>query len=203
MLILPQPSSSRSHSPHHSGRSNSPTHPKPLRAHDGFGTPSSSYAEFEPERRRRSSPMPFYGPGVSTMPPRAGSLQLEGLLSKEWHSMAGLINAQDLRHATQEHFDPEPMIKACVKVFVTQVMPSYALPWARGEEARSTGSGFVVELPAYENKEVVHPNASGAAPGCKCIVTNAHVVENFSLVQVWALLCAEHFILQAMATSIS
>ena len=107
--------------------------------------------------------------------------------------MAGLTNVQELRHAAlmTQGYDPEPMIKACVKVFVTQVQPSYAMPWARGEEARSTGSGFVVEMPpeppgsdsephVYET----HPDAEKAAPGRRCIVTNAHVVENFSLVQV-------------------
>ena len=112
-----------------------------------------------------------------------------------WHSMAGQMNSHDLRHAAEEGFDPEPMIKACVKVFVTQVTPSYSLPWARGEETRSTGSGFVVELPSLEHRnETVHPNAKGAAPGCRCIVTNAHVVENFSLVQVRPAGSAEKYV---------
>ena len=113
-----------------------------------------------------------------------------------WHSMAGQLNARDLRHAAVEGFDPDPMIKACVKVFVTQVTPSYSFPWTRGEEARSTGSGFVVELPQSEDE--VHPDAAGAAPGRRCIVTNAHVVESFSLVQVRPAGSAEKFVARVM-----
>ena len=122
--------------------------------------------------------MPFHPPGWITGP-RPGPLQLDSTMDDLdwWHSMAGQMNSHDLRHAVEEGFDPEPMIKACVKVFVTQVTPSYSLPWARGEETRSTGYGFVVELPSLEHRnETVHPNAKGAAPGCRCIVTNAHVV---------------------------
>jgi S1-C subfamily serine protease len=105
--------------------------------------------------------------------------------------MAGQTNVQDLRRATlaKQGYDPEPMIKACVKVFVTQVQPSYALPWARGEEARSTGSGFVVMLPPEVDMAgglpgTLHPDAAPAAPNARVIVTNAHVVENYSLIQV-------------------
>ena len=89
----------------------------------------------------RGSPNPF-------QPIRGGS----DLGHDDAYSMAGLTNVQDLRNAAIMHqgYDPEPMIKACVKVFVTQVQPSYAMPWARGEEARSTGSGFVVEMPPNE-----------------------------------------------------
>ena len=58
------------------------------------------------------------------------------------------------------------------------------MPWARGEEARSTGSGFVVQMPTSALGIVTHADAAGAAPGARCILTNAHVVENFSLVQV-------------------
>ena len=81
-------------------------------------------------------------------------------------------------------YDAEPMIKACVKVFVTQVTPSYSVPWVRGEEARSTGSGFAVVLPLLSDGVTLHPKSDGAAEGSRCIVTNAHVVENFSLIQV-------------------
>ena len=65
-------------------------------------------------------------------------------------SMAGLMNPQELRRAAAAGAlacEPEQMIKACIKVFVTQVTPSYSVPWSRGEEARSTGSGFGVLLP--------------------------------------------------------
>ena len=75
--------------------------------------------------------------------------------------MAGLTNMHDLRQG----YDPEPMIKACVKVFVTQVQPSYGMPWARGEEARSTGSGFVVCLPEVADEPPVHASAFAAAAG--------------------------------------
>ena len=132
----------------------------------------------------RGSPNPFH-------PIRDRSGAGSAGADDEAYSMAGLTNVQELRRAAQVHrgYDPEPMIKACVKVFVTQVQPSYAMPWARGEEARSTGSGFVVTMPpeidmADDPTGELHEAASAAAPGCRCIVTNAHVVENFSLIQV-------------------
>ena len=79
--------------------------------------------------------------------------------------MAGLTNMHDLRQG----YDPEPMIKACVKVFVTMVTPSYAMPWARGEEARSTGSGFVVTLPGLGDGDDLHAGAAAAAAGSRCM----------------------------------
>lgn len=206
-MFMPQPSS-HPRSPRH-GRATSPMRPKARRALEGrswptespIGSPGGGFVdEFESDRRRRSSPMPF-NPSGSGIQPRPGPLQLDGSSDDwdGWHSMAGQMNAHDLRHAAQEGFDPEPMIKACVKVFVTQVTPSYSLPWARGEETRSTGSGFVVELPSFElTNETVHSNAAGAAAGCRCIVTNAHVVENFSLVQVRPAGSAKKYVARVM-----
>lgn len=158
----------------------------------------------------RGSPNPF-------QPIRGGSdLGHDG---QEPYSMAGLTNVQELRRAAlmTQGYDPEPMIKACVKVFVTQVQPSYAMPWARGEEARSTGSGFVVEMPPNEltfpsgngedgpggapavvSEREVHPGAQAAAPGMRCILTNAHVVEHFSLVQVRCAGSAEKYVAKVL-----
>ena len=131
----------------------------------------------------RGSPNPFQ--------PIRGRSDSAGGGDDEYASLAGQTNVQELRRAAMKAkgFDPEPMIKACVKVFVTQVQPSYAMPWARGEEARSTGSGFVVTMPpeidmAGGPTGELDARASPAAPGCRCIVTNAHVVENYSLIQV-------------------
>ena len=161
----------------------------------------------------RGSPNPF-------QPIRGGSdLGHDG----EGYSMAGLTNVQELRRTAlmTQGYDPEPMIKACVKVFVTQVQPSYAMPWTRGEEARSTGSGFVVEMPPNElifpgssgedvpsggacsasavaSERETHPGAASAAPGMRCIVTNAHVVENFSLVQVRCAGSAEKYVAKVL-----
>ena len=47
-------------------------------------------------------------------------------------------------------------------------------------------SGDVANAPAQEAmvERETHPDAAAAAAGRRCIVTNAHVVENFSLVQV-------------------
>jgi S1-C subfamily serine protease len=120
----------------------------------------------------RGSPNPF-------QPVRGGSSSVDD----ENYSMAGLTNVQELRRKAHG-YDPEPMIKACVKVFTTSVQPSYSMPWARGEETRSTGSGFVVSLPEVAGEPEVHPDAAAAGAGQRVIVTNAHVVENFSLIQV-------------------
>lgn len=128
----------------------------------------------------RGSPNPF-------QPIRARASPAPALVD-EGFSMAGLTNMQELRL----QYDPEPMIKACVKVFVTQVTPSYSMPWARGEETRSTGSGFVVSLPDTDDE--VHPSAKAAAAGGRCIVTNAHVVENYSLIQVRCAGSAEKYV---------
>jgi len=57
---------------------------------------------------------------------------------------------------------------ACVKVFCTSVAPCYTLPWLRGAESHSSGSGFAVQLPSGEQR----------------LLTTAQVVENHTLVQV-------------------
>ena len=57
---------------------------------------------------------------------------------------------------------------ACVKVFCTAVAPSYALPWVRGEESHTTGSGFAAVLPSGERRILVH----------------SQVLDNHTLVQV-------------------
>ena len=62
----------------------------------------------------------------------------------------------------------ERAFAACVKVFCTAVAPCYALPWVRGEESHTTGSGFAVLLPSGEQRLLVH----------------AQVLENHTLVQV-------------------
>ena len=59
-------------------------------------------------------------------------------------------------------------LAACVKVFCTAVSPCYALPWVRGEESHTTGSGFAALLPSGERRLLVH----------------AQVLENHTLVQV-------------------
>lgn len=179
--------SSRSRSPGAARVISSPVHPQPrgsLARSASWGTQEEdvfgSTARASPSRQLSFQPV---NPPTRQGPP---SLEVSGDWDG-WMSMAGQINAQDLRHSAGSHdsgFDAEPMIKACVKVFVTQVTPSYAMPWARGEETRSTGSGFVVQMPSSADGGETHPDAAGVAPGARCILTNAHVVENFSLVQV-------------------
>jgi len=117
-------------------------------------------------------------------------------------SMAGQITAQDLRRSRGVEgvtvTDPEDMIKATVMVFVTQVTPSYSMPWSRGEEARSTGSGFAVEMPGLDEGLELAKEAAGAGAGDFCILTNAHVVENFSLVQVRRAGAADKFVARVL-----
>jgi hypothetical protein len=157
------------------GRATSPLRPKARRALM-TGPQAGGPDAYEPRR----SPMAF-----QPIAPRAGGFDdTEDGETAMLHSMAGLMNAQELRQTTYQT-ESENMIKACVKVFVTQVTPSYSMPWSRGEENRSTGSGFGVLLPPLEGgSSELHANATAAAPGARCIITNAHVVENYSLVQV-------------------
>ena len=68
----------------------------------------------------------------------------------------------------EQHMAIERAFAACVKVFCTAVAPCYALPWVRGEESHTTGSGFAVLLPSGEQRLLVH----------------AQVLENHTLVQV-------------------
>ena len=136
----------------------------------------------------RGSPNPF-------QPIRGRSSPIGGP-DVDAYSMAGQTNVSELRRA--HYHDPELMIKSCVKVFVTQVTPSYAMPWSRGEETRSTGSGFVVTLPPLCAGDELHEDAAPAMPGGRCIVTNAHVVENFSLIQVRSAGQAEKYVARAL-----
>ena len=127
-------------------------------------------------------------------PPRAGSpfkMQLiesldphDSLDSNTIHSLAGQLNVRQLSPPDGTDDAYEPMIRACVKIFCTHLQPTYTMPWARGEEARSTGSAFAARLPPLAAGEELHPGAAKAAGRARCLVTNAHVVENHALIQV-------------------
>lgn len=69
---------------------------------------------------------------------------------------------------------------ACVKIFCTSVAPCYALPWVRGEESHTTGSGFAALLPSGERRILVH----------------AQVLENHTLVQVRRVSEAQKYVAQ-------
>lgn len=71
-------------------------------------------------------------------------------------------------------------LAACVKVFCTAVAPCYALPWVRGEESHTTGSGFAALLPNGERRLLVH----------------AQVLENHTLVQVRRATEAQKYVAQ-------
>ena len=75
-------------------------------------------------------------------------------LGDEEPGYSGLTNVHDLRRAAlaAKGYDPEPMIKACVKVFTTQVQPSYAMPWARGEEARHVWTRLFLHIRPYQTR---------------------------------------------------
>ena len=163
------------------------------RRSDGGGsspTRTGPAASLSPTRRSGvSSPMQGFRPIA-----RANSFEAENLESMV-HSYAGQMNAHDLRLAATSingGYDPEPMIKACIKVFTTHVHPTYAMPWLRGEETRSTGSGFAAHLPPLQLGDTLHRDAAAAAAQGRIIVTNAHVVENHSLIQVLRLPSTPH-----------
>jgi len=71
-------------------------------------------------------------------------------------------------NATGNGRDVVQSFAACIKVFCTSVAPCFSLPWMRGEESHTTGSGFAVRLPNGERRLVVH----------------AQLLENYALVQV-------------------
>jgi len=71
-------------------------------------------------------------------------------------------------HSRGPVMDFNAAFAACVKVFCTSVAPCYALPWVRGEESHTTGSGFAVVLPNGDRR----------------LLTHAQVLENHCLVQV-------------------
>ena len=88
-----------------------------------------------------------------------------------------------LRRGGYEDPDMMPIsqaLAACVKVFCTAVAPCYALPWVRGEESHTTGSGFAALLPNGERRLLVH----------------AHVLENHTLVQVRRAAEAQKYVAQ-------
>ena len=71
-------------------------------------------------------------------------------------------------HPSSAFLDISQAFGACVKVFCNAVAPCYALPWVRGEESHTTGSGFAVQLPSGDRR----------------ILTHAAALENYTLVQV-------------------
>lgn len=95
----------------------------------------------------------------------------------EWGLGAGArpVTDDDLRNLR---------LGSCVKIFTTHVAPNYAMPWQRGEESKSTGSGFAVRLPDT---------------GEKRILTNAHCVEHSLLVQVRRVGQAQKFVANVLS----
>jgi S1-C subfamily serine protease len=69
---------------------------------------------------------------------------------------------------------------ACVKVYCTSVAPCYALPWVRGDESHTTGSGFAVVLPSGE----------------RALLAHAQVLENAALIQVRRGSAAQKYVAQ-------
>ena len=85
-------------------------------------------------------------------------------------------------HARGPIMDFNTAFAACVKVFCTSVAPCYALPWVRGEESHTTGSGFAVVLPSGERR----------------LLTHAQVLENHWLVQVRRASGAQKYVAQVV-----
>ena len=100
--------------------------------------------------------------------PRSRAASHEALYCPGGGGGGGSSASQEGRHAHASSNDIVQSFLACIKVFCTSVAPCYALPWVRGEESHTTGSGFAVRLPNGERKLVCH----------------AQVLENYALVQV-------------------
>jgi hypothetical protein len=91
--------------------------------------------------------------------------------------------SEDSLHSAASSNGPQLLAQsfgACVKVFVTAVAPCYALPWVRGEESHTTGSGFAALLPSGERRILVH----------------ASVLENHTLVQLRRMSEAQKYVAQ-------
>ena len=154
--------------------------PSGARSPNPFAQSSRSSSPTAPRSQRRSGSHSPMGRGSGPLSPMPHGFQPIGArddAQSHIHSYAGQMNPADL-------YEPEQMIKACVKVFTTHVHPTYAMPWMRGEETRSTGSGFLARLPPLQPGDTLHRQARDAAADARCVITNAHVVENHSLIQV-------------------
>ena len=154
--------------------------PSGARSPNPFAQSSRSSSPTAPRSQRRSGSHSPMGRGSGPLSPMPHGFQPIGArddAQSHIHSYAGQMNPADL-------YEPERMIKACVKVFTTHVHPTYAMPWMRGEETRSTGSGFLARLPPLQPGDTLHREARDAAADARCVITNAHVVENHSLIQV-------------------
>ena len=108
-------------------------------------------------------------PIMATKPPTSTLMEGRARLGKRWSATAaaaslclaltlvfpsGLLAATSIRS----------MRKSVVKIYVTQQLEDYALPWQSGSPRNGTGSGFVVAK--------------------KRILTNAHVVSNARFIQL-------------------
>ena len=167
--------------------------PNPF-AQNGLGSGSNSpTARSQPRRSSSHSPTPMgRGSGrLSPMPHGFQPIAARDDAQSHIHSYAGQMNPADLGRMA---YEPERMIRACVKVFTTHVHPTYAMPWMRGEETRSTGSGFLALLPPLQPGDTLHTGAHHAAANARCVITNAHVVENHSLIQVRRAGAAEKYV---------
>eukprot|EP00965_Chrysotila_dentata_P127860 4228268-Pleurochrysis_carterae.AAC.4 len=152
---------------HSSGYGVSPRRDVPrrahLRAHVGGPDLSMEVVGTKPTTQSPRQPKsPLASPGAGSLSPPGHECSLEGM------DCAGGMERQHFLAGYGEHMEQHrsfgsgmpPVIlatQACVKVFCTSVAPCYALPWLRGAESHSCGSGFAVELPS----------------GAKRILTNA------------------------------
>ena len=106
------------------------------------------------------------GSGSSLGGSVTGSTGLESSRSHGPRAHHALILDDGVQHAPIMDFNTA--FCACVKVFCASVAPCYALPWVRGEESHTTGSGFAVVLPNGDRR----------------LLTHAAILENHCLVQV-------------------
>jgi len=106
------------------------------------------------------------GSGSSLGGSVTGSTGLESSRSHGPRAHHALIADDGVQHASIMDFNTA--FCACVKVFCASVAPCYALPWVRGEESHTTGSGFAVVLPNGDRR----------------LLTHAAILENHCLVQV-------------------
>ena len=85
---------------------------------------------------------------------------------------------EELSHS-RERALPSQCLDSCVKLFVTHCEPNYSLPWTMRHQSSSTSSGFIIDG--------------------KRILTNAHCVEDYTVVKVKKRGSADKYVAEVLA----
>mmetsp|Transcript_8529 Transcript_8529/g.21862 ORF Transcript_8529/g.21862 Transcript_8529/m.21862 type:complete len:513 (+) Transcript_8529:51-1589(+) len=88
-------------------------------------------------------------------------------------------DGEDEELSSRDRALPSECLDSCVKLFVTHCEPNYSLPWTMRHQTSSTSSGFIIDG--------------------KRILTNAHCVEDYTVVKVKKRGGADKFVAEVLA----